>query len=479
MARGNRSERNLTEDSTSYAIEKYQHSTAVQIAERGRALLFTQLGKYRTPLTDLEILDRGLADRFRTLSTALEDSSTLTFQDAATRPVAMGDHVARRQKMVADWNHIVEEIRRLEGFENFLGITPFASLQKAALDGPVILINISRYGSSAVIIKATGDPLSISLPEATPDAINPLTTALIGTNPDGGQPKGKRNLTRILRDLWTMIVEPIVLQLETTLGLPTGSRIWWMPTSAAWWLPLHAAGPYRSGEQNLPDRFVSSYTPTLSSLIRSRAGYQPTNNTSGPRLLAVAQAEAEGQTALHDVEAEVALIRQLPAEITVVEGEGCTREAVLEGLKDIAWVHFSCHGHQHPTEPFKSHFSLRTLDAPLTLLDIIKNGLPQAELAVLSTCHSAAVDRSTPDEAINLAMGIHFAGFRGVVGTMWTMDDRDGPAVTGAFYKYMFRDGPETVDCRDAAKALVMGVRELRRRKVPIERWINFVHYGI
>ncbi|KAG9002511.1 hypothetical protein FRB94_003826 [Tulasnella sp. JGI-2019a] len=445
----------VTEDATSHALEKHQLSTAVEIAERGRALLFTKLGNYRTTFKDLEFFDKGLADRFRTLSTELEDSFTLSSGDARNKP---GDQVARRQKMAAEWDHVVEEIRQLKSLENFLGVTPFATLQNAAVDGPVILVNISRYGSFAVIIKALGDPLSVPLPEATPSAIATLAVGVINcTSNHPEELKSNKSLIEIMQDLWVIIVAPIVLQLETTLGLQSslafgGCRRRWL-------------GGFRFTQQDRTSQ--------------SRAGYRPTENMSGPRMLVVAQAEAEGQAALPCVEAEVALIRRLQARVTVVEGEDCTREYVLAGLKDTAWIHFSCHGHQHPTEPFKSHFSVGTFDAPLTVLDIIRNGLPRAELAVLSACHSAAGEKTAPDGTINLAAGMLFAGFRSVVGTMWAMDDRDGPIMAQEFYKYIFRNGPEAVDCRDAAKALVMAVRGLRRREVPLGRWINFVHYGI
>ncbi|KAG8990863.1 hypothetical protein FRB94_013030 [Tulasnella sp. JGI-2019a] len=471
----NKDERDVTEDATAHAIKKGQLHKAVQIAERGRALLFTQLGNCWTPLDDLKVLNKGLADRFRSLSLELEDSSTLSFRDAMIAGV--GDQVTRRQKIADDLDQTVEEIRRLEGFKNFLRVTPFASLQRAAEGGPIILVNISRYHSDAIIILEADDPLSVPLPDATHSFVEVLVKSLItGAMSRPEYPKTDRGFVDILRTLWDIIVAPIVLKLETTVALPMGSRIWWMPTLGAWWLPLHAAGPYQPGERNLSDRFVPSYALSLSSLIRSRSSYQPIKDMSGPRMLVVAQAEAEGQVPTPNVEVEVTLVRQLPARVTVIEGEGCTRNEVLAGLRDAAWVHFSCHGHQHPAEPFKSHFSLRMLDTPLTLLDIIQSGLPHAELAVLSACHSAA---TTPDDVLNLAQGILFAGFRGVVGTMWAMDDRDGPVVAKEFYNYMFRNGPEAVDCRDAAKALVMGVRELRRRRVPLERWINFIHYGI
>ncbi|KAG9028222.1 hypothetical protein FRB95_006723 [Tulasnella sp. JGI-2019a] len=479
MVRTHRDRMSVTEDATSHAIKEHRLNAAVEIAERGRALLFTHLGNYRTPLDDLEVLNKGLADRFRTLSIALDRSAT-SVPDMMTTLPASGDQVARHQQVVADWDHTIKEIRQLDGFGNFLDVTPFANLQQAAADGPIILVNISHDGSYALIITATREPLPVPLPEASPHAALVLVTALVEcTRRDTDGPKSDQRLMEVLRDLWAMIVAPIVLQLEAILGLPAGSHIWWMPTSWAWWLPLHAAGPYKSSEKNLSDRFLSSYTTTLSSLIRSRADYQPARRVSGPKMLVVAQAEAEGHDPLPNVEAEVTIVRQLGTDVTVIEGEDCIKDSVLAGLKDTAWAHLSCHGHQNMEEPFKSHFSLRTPDTPLTLLDIIKNGLPQAELAVLSACHSASGNLSMPNETISLAAGMLFAGFRSAVGTMWAMDDQDGPIMAEHFYKYMFRNGPGAVDCRDAAKALVMGTRELRRRKVPLERWINFVHYGI
>ncbi|KAG8872985.1 hypothetical protein FRB98_009277, partial [Tulasnella sp. 332] len=120
-----------------------------------------------------------------------------------------------------------------------------------------------------------------------------------------------------------------------------------------------------------------------------------------------------------------------------------------------------------------------TQNKTLSLLDLIKTGLPRAELAVLSACQSAACDQSTPDEMIHIAAATLFAEFRGVVGTMWAIVDEDGPIIARRFYKYMFRNGPEAVDCRDSADGLAMAIRVLWRRNVPLDRWVNFVHFGI
>jgi hypothetical protein len=84
----------------------------------------------------------------------------------------------------------------------------------------------------------------------------------------------------------------------------------------------------------------------------------------------------------------------------------------------------------------------------------MKARFSNAKLAFLSACNSAAIDvDNTPDEAIHLAAALQFCGF-------------------------MFRDAGSTGDFRDSAIALNHATREMRKRRVPMDRWINFVHIG-
>jgi CHAT domain-containing protein len=108
----------------------------------------------------------------------------------------------------------------------------------------------------------------------------------------------------------------------------------------------------------------------------------------------------------------------------------------------------------------------------------VKAQLPNAEFAFLSACHSAAGDiHGTPDESIHLASALQFCGFRSVIGTLWAMVDDDGPDVADAFYKHMFHH-PNTMELRDAAEALNLATRQLRKNKISPDRWINFIHIG-
>ena len=101
------------------------------------------------------------------------------------------------------------------------------------------------------------------------------------------------------------------------------------------------------------------------------------------------------------------------------------------------------------------------------------------EHAFLSACNSAAIDvNDTPDEVLHLAAALQFCGFRSVVGTLWAMADIDAPDVAEDFYRYMFREVGRPGDFRDSAVALNHATREMRKRRVPLDRWINFVHIG-
>ncbi|KAH9474340.1 hypothetical protein JR316_0012798 [Psilocybe cubensis] len=278
-----------------------------------------------------------------------------------------------------------------------------------------------------------------------------------------------REIIGVLRFLWDKIVHPIISQLDNA-GVPHRSRIWWCLTSELCSLPLHAAGPYRGGERNLPDLYTSSYTPTLSALIRARSNII---RRKAPTLLVVGHPD----DALQHVGEEVKIIQQLSDSAKVIIGKEATRDAVLQGLREHPWVHFACHGNLgDDLQPFQASFQLH--DRRLPLLDIIRARLPNAELAFLSACFSAAGDVFTPDETIHLAAALQFCGFRSVVGTLWEMNDEDGPFISKEFYKYMFRDSGKRPDFKDSAEGLSYAIREMRKDQVPVERWVMFVHIG-
>ena len=49
--------------------------------------------------------------------------------------------------------------------QRFLRGVPFATLQTAAAEDPIIIINVSRYRSDAIILQDVGDPVVVPLPK--------------------------------------------------------------------------------------------------------------------------------------------------------------------------------------------------------------------------------------------------------------------------------------------------------------------------
>jgi CHAT domain-containing protein len=307
--------------------------------------------------------------------------------------------------------------------------------------------------------------------------VEKLTSTLSLGSESSRQVKVQQSIAEVLEDLWHHIVYRVVQAIDASYPRRKSSRktrIWWIPTSSLWKLPLHAAGVYKKGGQKLMDRFISSYTPTLSLLIRSFEAR--TIPPPSRRLLLVTVPSATKEQILQSLDEEAKRIKSHigQANITHLADRGALRRWVLLSMLDHPWIHFACHGLQHDTEPFKSSFEL--WGKPLRLVDIIKEEIPCAEFAFLAACHTAAGDMHTPDESIHLAAGMQFVGYRSVVGTMWAMADSDGPTLVNAFYEHMTRNS--RFDCRDAAEALSKAITKLRKGGVPLERWINFVHYG-
>jgi CHAT domain-containing protein len=94
-----------------------------------------------------------------------------------------------------------------------------------------------------------------------------------------------------------------------------------------------------------------------------------------------------------------------------------TMNDVLSLLPDVSFVHFACHGTQNLFKPLES--GLHLSDGELKIAQIMEHPLPLASLAFLSACETAKGTAHNPDEALHIAATMLYAGFRGVVGTMW------------------------------------------------------------
>ena len=254
-------------------------------------------------------------------------------------------------------------------------------------------------------------------------------------------------------------------------------RVWWCTTGFLTFLPIHAAGIY--GEKALPgpkllDFVVSSYTPTLSSLIADSR----TTTLPNSQVLAVALPMESG---LPGTARELDCIanRVGSSNVKKLLEQDATIDNVIDGLEESSFVHFACHGVQDATSPNESALLLAK-SSRLTLSRLNCLSLPHAQLAFLSACQTATGDEMLVREAIHLAAGMLSAGYQGVIATMWSIKDSDAPLVADEVYAQLFKYSEP--DPTQAAHALHNAVKKLINDSNGTKSfldWVPFIHIGI
>ena len=477
-------------DYASYQINLGRFEEAVETLEQGRALLWSEMRGLRTPVTQV-IEDSTLAKRFTEINQELE-TLTISVTPSGRPETDDGVHleevgmdpfgrlVLKQKKLVEERDALISQIQSRPGSEGFLGAPSFDTLRSAASRGPIIIINHCIYRSDIIIIFHKSLPCSIPTSETFFARAKKLRDELIEARKKGlDSVEYQDSLSSVLKGLYELVGEPVIKRLRL-LGVPEQSRIWWCPTSVFCSLPLHAMGPVPSingRERYFSDLYIPSYTPSLSALIGSRQANVQT--LERPSLLLVAQPDDK----LPGVNGEIKVIRRALHErldVASLVSDEATPASVLEGLRGSQFAHFACHGELEAGKPFDASFKLHG-GLRLTLLDIVRSRLPDAEFAFLSCCHAAEItEDSIADEALHLTAAMQYCGFRSVVGTMWEMADVDGRDLAKSFYKSLFAGQDTGIPYYErSAAALRDATQKLReKRGITLERWVNFVHYG-
>ncbi|KAF8259677.1 CHAT domain-containing protein [Lactarius quietus] len=480
-------------DYASYQVDLREPEEAIETLERGRALLWSEMRHFRTPIDQLYEADPDLGRKFAAVNRDLEEltksippSHKLSMDDGAADDLRAVDPFGRlllkQRKLLKERGDLISQIQSLPGFDSFLTSPSFDTLRSAASSGPVIIINHSQWRSDILILLHSMPPSFIPTPRDFYFRARAINDKLSDSRDRHGLDSKAydETLTSVLAELYTLVGKPVIDRLRQ-LQVPEHSRIWWCPTSVFGSLPLHAMGPIPSDDGDTRyflDLYICSYTPSLSALIQSRNRDLESRSPDRPSIMLVAQPDPS----LPTVGGEIQVVQNLDTEVTSLISAAATPATVIEGFQHHQFVHFACHGTLEPRKPFEAGFELYG-DERLKLLDIVRAHLPTAGFAFLSACHTAEVtEGSIMDEALHLAAAVQYCGFRSVVGTMWAMVDEDGRDLAENFYKALFSNSRRDQGIpyhERSAKALQFAVKKLRRKRwITLERWVNFVHYG-
>ncbi|KIM78151.1 hypothetical protein PILCRDRAFT_597497 [Piloderma croceum F 1598] len=525
-------------DAAAGALMMDDPERALEWLEQGRSVVWGQMLQLRTPIDGLRNNHPDLADNLVRISIELEQGSSRSVNTTtAMDQPGSNEFIARKHRQLAhEWEKSVEKVQELPGFERFLLPKQYSQLRQAAAVGPIVVLNASTYRCDALILPSQEAPLchihlenftfeqarglqslmrnilineglrggdNSDRAETDPMQVHPdnkrtsrsgdpwdQILSRLGQSNSGDERHGQRVNTGITYDdegfrillakLWNSVVKPVLdcLGLQPSSSQELG-RIWWCGTGPFAFLPVHAAGLYPTvpteTSVSLADYAVSSYIPTLTSLLNSSR--RPAHSTF--KLVTIIQPNSPGASSLPGTEKELKCIQKHASRFTMrkLERREATVEKVLSCMKECSWVHFACHGMQDAVQPAKSALLLE--DGQLELSEIIKQRLPYPDFAFLSACQTATGYVNHPDEAVHLAAGMLFAGYRGVVATMWSIRDSDAPFVTDEVYSQLLKD--EHPNSAMAAQALHRAIQALRQKHSngSFAAWVPFIHVGM
>ncbi|MCB8901246.1 MULTISPECIES: CHAT domain-containing protein [unclassified Streptomyces] len=489
--------RGLAGDAAACALAAGDPTQALRLLESGRGVLLGQgLGRHDDDLARLRAQDPRTADRLAWLRTRLnaegpdeaEGPEGPEGPEEAEVPAGSGDGAGathERHALVSEWERTLAGVRRRDGFEDFLLPPDPAGLLAEGADGPVVLVNVSRFRCDALAITA-GGLRTVPLPRLALHEVVHRTTAFLGAlerlqAADEGDdlmagPAAEDEIDGHLGWLWDTITGPVLDALGIT-GTPAGERpprVWWIPTGPLAFLPLHAAGHHReAGGRTVLDRTVPSYAPTVRALAAGRCR----TPAPPPSFLVVAVADAPGARPLPGAAGEgAAVVGALPG-ARLLSGEAATRDAVVTALTDHTWLHFCGHGTSEPLTAVGSRLLVHDhLDHPLTVAGISRLDLSGAELAYLSACGTARSGFTVMDEGLHLAGGLQLAGFRHVVGTLWEIDDTMSVRIAEQVYAGLGAPNPVADRAAYAVREAVRGVRDRYPRTPSL--WAAHIHVG-
>lgn len=434
-------------------------SYALQYLELGRGIISGLLLDLRTDLSSLRQEYPYWAAQVSQLRDRLDSpvnpgSLAQLAQSVSLSPWEL--KVQSRRKAEEQLQALLTQIRAKPQFEDFLLPPTVAKMMEAANPHPIVVLNASPFRCDAFIVKPhqiTVQPLPDLTLESINDKIKQMRT-------------DSYSLSLILEWLWDIVVHPILKALgfdNQPLLDNKWPHIWWVPVGPLSYLPFHAAGYHEkdSGETTL-DRIISSYSSSIKSLISGR--HQQSSRRTPARALLVSMPDTPGQVPLQFTKSEVEVLDGLlpSLDMTSVKPERMRKADVISQLGSCDIFHFAGHGISHPLEPSRSSLLLEDWkENPLTVGDLRDQKLQDKApfLAYLSACSTSANDiLGLSDEAIHLVNACQLAGFRHVIGTLWTVSDMACVGVARRLYETIRDEATDESVCR----GLHFALRELR-----------------
>jgi tetratricopeptide (TPR) repeat protein len=470
-------------------------SRALEYLEFGRGLIIGYLIDGHGDMSTLRVADPSRAMEFDRLR-----RTAFMPVDTEERPEIQFQLLRQRQEALGSLEHCQEDIRRnVPDHDRFLLPPSAEHLKTKAKDGPIIVVNVTKISSDAIIVREFEPLEHVPLPKLDISDTRMLHQFGLtrGATRAGHRP-GKRlrnhKFLEFLSRLWSNCVR-LVLEKLGMCACPTNSelpRVWWMGTGLASSLPFHAAGVHTVGSvDNTLSYVISSYTPTIKALHYARGS--ASTNIDAHSILLVSMPKTPGEIDLPGVKDEesriTTLVESLRGSHSVHSLRRPSAHTVLDmlkgnGPKHFSIAHFACHGMADLTNPSNSFLALRgdsdSVPDKLTVKMITEANLGQAWLAYLSACSTAEIKvTDLADEALHIASSFQVAGFGHVVAAMWPSKDAICAQMASVFYQRLLTNREIKKRDMSVASALHAAVTEVRAQYLTSPHlWAQYIHSG-
>ncbi|RYP48546.1 hypothetical protein DL768_005585 [Monosporascus sp. mg162] len=441
-------------------------SYALQLLELGRGVIAGLLMDMRGDISDLKDKHPTLADDFASLRDELDSPADRSTPTIPSNDISSWELQAkRRRESDQKFGELITRIRAQPGFDRFLCPPAEDEMMAAANPDPIVVLNLSSYRCDALLVES--DRITVlELPNLTMEEVQKQVKGLRLS-----RAIGSFHTVPLLEWLWDVAARPSLDTLGFK-GLVSGDkwpRVWWIPTGLLSQLPLHAAGRHvRGSTETVLDRVMSSYAPSVKTLIHGRR--HPIRTSAKPfsdYALLAAMRETPDLSAnriLPFAVEEVEMLKNLCPSLKLWSLKPIMRkDNVLQHLQTCKIFHFAGHGQSNPAEPSRSCLLLQDWKInPLTVGDLRDHRLQENGpfLGYLSACSTGSNEAvQLADEGIHLVSAFQLAGFRHVVGTLWEVSDKHCVGVARVLYETLRDEG-----MTDAAVCLGLhrAVRALR-----------------
>jgi hypothetical protein len=122
-------------------------------------------------MDELRAVAPQLEQSLRKISSQLEQGSFIdrskSLSNSSPHAMILEQEAARLSRLNKEWLAKVDEVRKLDGFHDFLRPTRLPTLQVAANSSPIVVLNAGKTGCAALILTSSGPVQVVPLPAIT------------------------------------------------------------------------------------------------------------------------------------------------------------------------------------------------------------------------------------------------------------------------------------------------------------------------